>query len=122
MNASDEAKLAEIDTQARLPRLMVKQAPRKITGAEAVAFCDLAHVVDGSDAASPTHRLNRYSGLSRDVLHQVLGQHSAFDIGGTAGGEVDNDVKSLALVERSFFGGNYKGAGYQQEGESDNRD
>jgi hypothetical protein len=101
---------------------MVKQTPRKITGAEAVAFRDLAHVVDGNDTASPTHRLNRYSGLSRDVLHQVLGQHSAFDIGGAASGKVDDDVKSLTLVERSFFGGEQKRAVYQQEEKSENRD
>jgi hypothetical protein len=36
---------------------------------------------------------------------EMLGENPAFDIGGTAGGEVDDDVKRFALIEGDLFGG-----------------
>jgi hypothetical protein len=36
---------------------------------------------------------------------KMFGENPAFDVGGAASGEVDDDVKRLALIERRFFGG-----------------
>jgi len=35
----------------------------------------------------------------------MLGEDARLDVGGPTGGEIDNDVKSLALIEGSFLGG-----------------
>jgi hypothetical protein len=103
MDTGDKSKLSEIHAQSRVSGLMMEQAARKIAGGEAIWFGDFTDVIDSCDASSTAHILNDDCRLSRDMSAQVLGEDPAFDIGGTAGGEVDHERQSLSSIIRRLF-------------------
>ena len=103
VHAGDKAELADIDAQSGIFDLMLKQRAGKVSRGETVRLGDFTDIINRRQSAAATHVLNRDRRASGNMPRQVFSEDARFDIGRTAGGEVDDEVDSLALIERSFF-------------------
>ena len=65
---------------------------------------NLTDIVHRRETAAATHGLNRDRGVSWNVAGEMLSKNPTLYICRAAGGEVDDDVESLALIERTLFG------------------
>ena len=83
---------------------MLKQSAGEIGTGKSVRLSNLADIVHRRETAAATHGLNRDRGVSWNVAGEMLSKNPTFDICRATGGEVDNDVESLALIERALFG------------------
>src|SRR5262249_6764682 len=103
MDTRDEAKLGDIDAQRRILDLMLKEASREVACCESVGFCPFSEVIHCGETTASTHILHCDGGLPRNMLGQVFGEDSPFDVRGATGREVDDEVQSLALIKGGLF-------------------
>ena len=82
---------------------MLEQAAGKVGRRKAVGLRHFADVIDRYEPAASAHRLHRNRRLAGNMPGQMLGENSGLDVGGAAGGKVDDDIDRLALIERRFF-------------------
>src|SRR5262249_35041311 len=103
MDTRDEAKLGDIDAQRRILDLVLKQASCKVACCESVGLCHLSEVIHCSETPAATHVLHCEGRLSWNMLGQVFGENTPFDVRGATGREVDDEVHSLALIKRRLL-------------------
>src|ERR1051325_11832066 len=84
---------------------MLKQAAGEIRSDEPVGCGDFTDISHGSQSAAAAHVLHRDRRIARNMTGQMLGENARLDVGGPAGGEVDDEVESLSLIEGRFLGG-----------------
>ena len=76
--------------------------PGKITQGESVRFRLLAEKINSRDAAGTRHILHHDQRIARNMAGEMTRDNSTFDIGWTAGGEVDQESYGLSLIKCLF--------------------
>src|SRR5262249_26404071 len=103
MDTRDEAKLGDIAPHSRTLDLRLKQASCKVACCESVGLCNLSEVIHCRETTASTHILHSDGRLSWNMLGQVFGENTPFDVRGATGREVDDEVQSLALIKGGLF-------------------
>src|SRR5262245_19895835 len=122
MDTRDEAKLGDIDAQRGILDLMLKQASCKVACCESVGLCNLSEVIHCRETAATTHILHRDGGLPRNMLGQVFGENTPFDIRGPTSREVDDEVQSLAMIKWRLFCSEHSGTYRYEQAEGDSEE
>ena len=95
----DELVGLEVDAEALGIERVHEGGAGEIAGDAAVARRHLAQILGADDAAGAVHVLDDDVRRAVDMAGEMPGEQAALDVGRSAGGEVDQDSETFALVE-----------------------
>ena len=102
LNRSDEGQLYKVDAQRRSPHHLMIIGSGKVPQGLAVGLGHLPEEIHSCHPACASHVLWNQSGLSRYMLREMARNDSSFDIRGSAGSKIDDEVYIFPLVKWPF--------------------